>query len=207
MVNYLLIKSFMKGYNHKKNKIKIFSFRSHSFFYFYNLFLKFYTTYMNAIHIFFQSFRFNIFLQLFVMDCMDSIFILIQNIYKNYLVLFSDHYFRISTVQRSLCYSSNILELPTYIMYQKVNLYIFLTYFCSNITQFMCTNIVSLPINNKLFTVLRSPHTDKKSREQFKLSIYNKYFIDKIGALSLFSKFFFYLSLFIRYSTYTLCAK
>jgi small subunit ribosomal protein S10 len=35
-------------------------------------------------------------------------------------------------------------------------------------------SIVSLPIRIKRFTVLRSPHIDKKSREQFEIKHYNK---------------------------------
>ena len=33
---------------------------------------------------------------------------------------------------------------------------------------------IPLPTHNKLFTVLRSPHVNKKSREQFKLSSYKR---------------------------------
>lgn len=35
-------------------------------------------------------------------------------------------------------------------------------------------SIVSLPIKNQRFTVLRSPHVDKKSREQFEMRSYSK---------------------------------
>lgn len=34
--------------------------------------------------------------------------------------------------------------------------------------------VISLPKTRKLFTVLRSPHVDKKSREQFEFSYYKK---------------------------------
>jgi len=33
---------------------------------------------------------------------------------------------------------------------------------------------VPLPTNTKIFTVLRSPHVNKKSREQFKLQTFNR---------------------------------
>ena len=36
------------------------------------------------------------------------------------------------------------------------------------------TKIVSLPIKTTRFTVLRSPHVDKKSREQFEIKSYKK---------------------------------
>lgn len=35
-------------------------------------------------------------------------------------------------------------------------------------------NEVSLPMKRKVFTVLRSPHIDKKSREQFEIRTYTK---------------------------------
>jgi small subunit ribosomal protein S10 len=35
-------------------------------------------------------------------------------------------------------------------------------------------SIVSLPIKNQRFTVLRSPHVDKKSREHFEMRSYSK---------------------------------
>lgn len=35
-------------------------------------------------------------------------------------------------------------------------------------------NVISLKTNNSIYTVLRSPHTDKKSREQFKKTQYRK---------------------------------
>lgn len=35
-------------------------------------------------------------------------------------------------------------------------------------------NVVSLKTDNSIYTVLRSPHTDKKSREQFKKTQYRK---------------------------------
>ena len=36
------------------------------------------------------------------------------------------------------------------------------------------TGPIPLPTNKKIFTVLRSPHVNKKSREQFKLSYYKR---------------------------------
>jgi hypothetical protein len=64
-------------------------------------------------------------------------------------------------------------------------------------------NLVSLPKINKVFTVLRSPHTDKKSREQFNLIMSSKLFVDSLGLTSLFFKYLnnLYLSsLFLKLS-------
>jgi ribosomal protein S10 len=64
-------------------------------------------------------------------------------------------------------------------------------------------NLVSLPKINKVFTVLRSPHTDKKSREQFNLIMSSKFFVDSLGLTSLFLKYLnnLYLSsLFLKLS-------
>lgn len=38
-------------------------------------------------------------------------------------------------------------------------------------------NGISLPIKKKKFTVLTSPHVDKKSRDQFEMNTYKKIFI------------------------------
>merc|ERR1712146_726979 len=37
------------------------------------------------------------------------------------------------------------------------------------------TGPIPLPTNKKIFTVLRSPHVNKKSREQFELSSYKRF--------------------------------
>jgi ribosomal protein S10 len=43
-----------------------------------------------------------------------------------------------------------------------------------NASAFVATGVASLPTQTFRYTVLRSPHVDKKSREQFEIKIYNK---------------------------------
>ena len=54
----------------------------------------------------------------------------------------------------------------------------FLKFYILNINKL---GIVSFPKTKKLFTLLRSPHTDKKSREQFSLIVHSKGFSDHIN--------------------------
>jgi small subunit ribosomal protein S10 len=49
---------------------------------------------------------------------------------------------------------------------------------------------VKLPDSRKLFTVLRSPHIDKKSREQFEMKVKKQYMVMKVDPKDLEKKFF-----------------
>ena len=53
--------------------------------------------------------------------------------------------------------------------------------------------VISLPTLNKKFTVLRSPHIDKKSREQFEWTRYKKSIFLDFQKISVFSLFLFLL--------------
>jgi small subunit ribosomal protein S10 len=56
---------------------------------------------------------------------------------------------------------------------------------------FKILNIISLPIRIKKFCLLRSPHVDKKSREQFELRFYKSFLdvqFDNIELLNLLLK-------------------
>jgi small subunit ribosomal protein S10 len=50
-----------------------------------------------------------------------------------------------------------------------------------------------LPSKMKRFTVLRSPHIDKKSREQFEIKTYKKLFLLQTNQKKMFSLFLFLL--------------
>jgi small subunit ribosomal protein S10 len=52
------------------------------------------------------------------------------------------------------------------------------------------TRQIGLPESRVLYTVLRSPHIDKKSREQFEMKIKNKFFVIKKETHELRKKFF-----------------
>ena len=52
------------------------------------------------------------------------------------------------------------------------------------------TRQIGLPESRVLYTVLRSPHIDKKSREQFSMKIKKKFFVIKTERHELRKKFF-----------------
>lgn len=52
------------------------------------------------------------------------------------------------------------------------------------------TRQIGLPESRVLYTVLRSPHIDKKSREQFEMKIKKKFFVIKTETHELRKKFF-----------------
>ena len=52
------------------------------------------------------------------------------------------------------------------------------------------TRKIGLPESRVLYTVLRSPHIDKKSREQFEMEIKKKYLVIKTEKHELRKKFF-----------------
>jgi hypothetical protein len=205
MVNYLLIKSRLKSFKKKKNSIRAYSFRAFSFYSYFNFFLKFYKMYLNTIITSLQSIRTNVLLQLFILFNSDCKFDIIDYFFKNNYVLFMNHYFNKGASLPMLHYSISTITGLFTLFYKCMNLFFYLSYLLVSSYSFMFTNLVSLPTTNKLFTILRSPHTDKKSREQFNLSVYSKYFNDNIGLLSSFHNLSYslsFFSLFIRYSTF-----
>ncbi|KAJ3684647.1 hypothetical protein LUZ61_013811 [Rhynchospora tenuis] len=52
------------------------------------------------------------------------------------------------------------------------------------------TSQIKLPDSRVLYTVLRSPHIDKKSREQFEMRIKKQYLVTKVDAKDVEKKFF-----------------
>lgn len=59
--------------------------------------------------------------------------------------------------------------------------------------KFEKSNQITLPKKRKLFTVLRSPHIDKKSREQFILKKHKKKIILHFDQSSIYSIFLYFL--------------
>jgi len=59
--------------------------------------------------------------------------------------------------------------------------------------RFDSQKVISLPTLKKKFTVLRSPHIDKKSREQFEWTHYKKSIFLDFQKISVFSLFLFLL--------------
>ncbi|KAJ4807040.1 Ribosomal protein S10 [Rhynchospora pubera] len=52
------------------------------------------------------------------------------------------------------------------------------------------TSRIKLPDSRVLYTVLRSPHIDKKSREQFEMRVKKQYMVMKVDARDVEKKFF-----------------
>lgn len=75
----------------------------------------------------------------------------------------------------------NIYNLPVacYFMYFTYYRYLVSYVFCfttSSLFGRLCSGVATLPTSIKRFTVLRSPHSDKKSREQFELRTHKRVF-------------------------------
>ena len=87
--------------------------------------------------------------------------------------LFSDSFHMISNKNNNLNIS-NIFNLNVLMLFSKL---FFFMYKSINFSYF------SIPIRRNKFTILRSPHIDKKSREQFEL----KHFYIVLNELSFFS--------------------
>ena len=58
---------------------------------------------------------------------------------------------------------------------------------------FLNVRSVSLPLKRKRWTVLRSPHIDKKSREQFEIRVYKKLFLMQTNHKNMMSLLLFLL--------------
>lgn len=203
MVNLFLKNKRFKSNSAYSNIVKLFSFRRHTFTSYFILFIRFSLLYLNRIYMLLQSTR--LFSLFFLIFFSKQFFInsLNSGIQVFNLVINNNYYFSLS----NLCHKS-LLSLSTFrcnifeiFSFLKVYFYnFFLTFFLCNSTS---TNLVSLPKINKVFTVLRSPHTDKKSREQFNLVMFSKLFGDSLGLTSVFLQYLnnLYLSsLFIRFS-------
>jgi hypothetical protein len=91
------------------------------------------------------------------------------------------------------------------IFYNYLANYSFIIFLSNFLVGLSGSSPVSLPTTNKHFTVLKSPHTDKKSREQFVLSNYTKAMTDLLSFSSYFVKYFNFFSLdsfFVKIDSY-----
>lgn len=57
-----------------------------------------------------------------------------------------------------------------YFLFKTYVFIVFLWLYCIKFFNFFNLNISSIPMKKKIFTVLRSPHKDKKAREKFKIN-------------------------------------
>lgn len=203
MVNLFLKNKRFKHYHISSNTIKLFSFRRHAFNSYFSFFIRFSLLYLNRIYMLFQSTRlFSLFFLVFcskrfVMNGLNSSIRLFDFTALNsyYFSPGASSYESVLSFSSSTCKANDIFHLLKAYFYN-----FFVIFYLSNSHSI---NLVSLPKVNKIFTVLRSPHTDKKSREQFNLTMSSKLFTDSLGLTSIFLKYLnsLYLSsLFLRIS-------
>lgn len=203
MVNLFLKNKRFKHYHIYSNTIKLFSFRRHAFNSYFSFFIRFSLLYLNRIYMLFQSTR--LFSLFFLVFCSKRF---VMNGLNSSMRLFdftalNSYYFNpeVSSYKSVLSFSSSTCKANDIFHFLKAYFYnFFVIFYLSNSHSI---NLVSLPKVNKIFTVLRSPHTDKKSREQFNLTMSSKLFTDSLGLTSIFLKNLnnLYLSsLFLRIS-------
>lgn len=78
-------------------------------------------------------------------------------------------------------FSSYFLTLYPKIYSKLLIHFMYLNFSLKVLSKIKLNSFSSMPTRKKLFTVLRSPHTDKKSREQFTLKRYRKVLSDSFG--------------------------
>jgi len=78
-----------------------------------------------------------------------------------------------------------------YLNFLIENLFSIVTNFFDN--KICIVKKLDFPIRSNIITVLRSPHVAKKSREQFKRSIYSKGIVFQINKKNLFNFIYYFL--------------
>jgi len=95
----------------------------------------------------------------------------------NNTFLISLNYFMSSMLNNAIYYTNFKLQ-NNKLIYGLIYFYMYVTLFCLVGLQTSNVSMISLPKSIKMFTLLKSPHTDKKSREQFKLQNYTAMMFD-----------------------------
>jgi Ribosomal protein S10p/S20e len=163
--------------NHKKiNRVKFYSFRKYSFNRYILLLIRTYKLFSNQLFLSMNSVKYNTLLHIIYIK---------QFIYTNInfitsisclRLLLDLSYFNNNTNLLNIDINySNTFFLPysVSIYYELINM-IYNLFFIFIITTNFTFSLSSLPNTRKLFTLLRSPHTDKKSREQFTITTHSK---------------------------------
>lgn len=128
-------------------------------------------------------------LKYYVKKCKIIYFLNIKNYYIKQLLCFNVSNFLITKYNSKYLefkfYLNNLLFIDYYYLidikkiYNLYIKYIFIIYiwlYSIKLLNFYLINISSIPSKKSLYTVLRSPHKDKKSREQFKIRKLKKNF-------------------------------
>lgn len=211
MVNTLKYCNYFGNYFKYKNSFQLKSFRRNSFNLFFVPILKQYRLYLNNISMVLANLRvkncyyflLTYFSSRVHLDHGIVNFPMLISIFHN--VYFFNSYVK-NDVVMSLDYSSNAYtESSSTLLYNSLFNVLSNHFLFFYMGYFSLGNLASLPTVRKHFTVLRSPHTDKKSREQFVFSYYNKLLSDGSGIIDyffLYFKLFFVNSLFIKFDRY-----
>jgi hypothetical protein len=150
----------------------MYSFRKSTFVFFIGLFTKVKNMFLNKLYVALNCMRvrFIAFLyELFNMFTLNSRSE--ANMGLNLHHTF-DYYFNAFVCSPSVYSNTHTRGLFVRHGYQGILFYLFLNYLQLLLSFFHSCNLVMFPKTSKLFTVLRSPHTDKKSREQFNLTTF-----------------------------------
>ncbi len=175
---YNLIRSalILQKSSHKINKVKLYSFRKHSFNRYVLLLLRTYRLFSGQLFLAIQTVKYNSLLHTIYVKQFVGRYINVINIVFSTNFLFDLYYFNsdfniqnIDTIYSSTFNFTN----PISIYYELLQL-IYLFFITFVFTTNFSFSVSSLPNIRKLFTLLRSPHTDKKSREQFSIITYSK---------------------------------
>lgn len=178
---------FNLGYiKQKGTRVRMYSFRKEGYRFYLKLFKSISYIYLNNLYGLLQTHRFNLFctfVQLFQQITTVSNG-LISNTINTEWVTVLDNYFKSNTSSTNISYKLFGMK-NIYLLCNILCNYIYMNFIILSIPSVSGSNIVSLPKKTKSFTVLRSPHTDKKSREQFKLVQYSHFFMDRLGIFNL----------------------
>jgi hypothetical protein len=203
MVNLFFKNKRFKQNYFFSNAVKLLSFRRHAFTSYFGLFIRFSLLYLNRVYLLLQSTRlFNLFFFIFLSK--QSIINYLNPVMPFFSLLINNcYYFNLGSLSVRSVLSTFIPRGTIHDIFFFLKTYFYNFFVIFSLFNFSYMNLVSLPKNSKVFTILRSPHTDKKSREQFHLVMSSKLFVDTLGLTSVFLKNLnnLYLSsLFVRLS-------
>lgn len=194
----------LDGGNLSKDKLTIYSFQGTSFRKFYNTFKEAYCHYFDALsHTLFSgktSSSFNFFYKgLILLGSCDNSALLTLQLLRDFSSFHSDER-RTSLVGfLSHCTVEAKAYLSSYLAYGHTQ------YISQLFSSQLLPGFFSLPVKKKLFTILRSPHTDKKSREQFTFTSLKRGIVLPVGYIDTFLpiwKYFTNANSMVRLTTF-----
>jgi Ribosomal protein S10p/S20e len=203
MSKYALFLKLCRKVGNAYSDIKMYSFRRFTFSFFICLLTKIVRGFLNKLYLSLNHLRLQFCLVLF--SLLNDFFLYSYVMNSSTSLSFFDYYFNSYVSSLCISYWSAVSILSTKYIYQLTYSFSFLNYISLLLFSFFPRNNSMLPKKTKLFTLLRSPHTDKKSREQFKLVTYSSVLLDLFSCniiLQQYFSFFTFFSLFMRIRMY-----